>query len=76
MFGYVAYISVGAHMVGTIKYTGIGGGPDTDEIQEGTQVAKGQDLGYFKFGGSTVVCLWEPGASAGRSASAWLRGAV
>ena len=76
VYGTVAYINVGAHMVGTIKYTGIGGGPDTDEIQEGTQVAKGQDLGYFKFGGSTVVCLWEPGASAGRSASAWLRGAV
>ena len=49
-------------MVGTIKYTGLNGGADTDEIPPGTSIRKGQDLGYFKFGGSTVICLWEPGA--------------
>jgi hypothetical protein len=50
-------------MVGTIKYTGLGGAgaPDTDEIPPGSKLAKGQDMGYFKFGGSTVLCLWEPG---------------
>ncbi len=61
IFGTVALINVGAHMVGTIKYTGLGGADDTDEIPPGTKVVKGQDLGYFKFGGSTVLCLWEPG---------------
>ncbi len=63
IFGTVALINVGAHMVGTIKYAGIGGTgtPDTDEIPPGSEVTKGQDLGYFKFGGSTVLCLWEPG---------------
>jgi hypothetical protein len=50
-------------MVGTIKYAALdgAGNPDTDEIPPGSSVTKGQDLGYFKFGGSTVLCLWEPG---------------
>ena len=67
IYGTVAYINVGAHMVGTIKYNSFrmkDGVPeeDTDEIPPGTEIKKGQDLGYFKFGGSTVICMWEPGA--------------
>ena len=48
-FGKVAFVSVGAHMVATIEFTKAVG-----EIGN-----KGDDFGYFKFGGSTVVCVWE-----------------
>jgi len=49
-FGTVAYISVGATMVGSIHITSKAG-----------QVAKkGDEHGYFAFGGSTVLLLFEP----------------
>jgi len=51
--GKVAYICVGATMVASIVYTG---------MQEGNEVKKGDDLGTFKFGGSTVICVFEKGA--------------
>ncbi len=50
-FGKIAYIEVGAICVGSIIQTFTPG-----------QVKKGQEKGYFKFGGSTVVLLFEPGA--------------
>ncbi len=50
-FGTIAYIEVGAICVGTIIQT----------YQPG-KVTKGQEKGYFQFGGSTVVLLFEPGA--------------
>lgn len=28
----------------------------------GETVKRGEELGYFKFGGSTILCLFEPGA--------------
>ncbi len=47
-FGRIAYIEVGALTVGTIKQT-----------HHDTQFKRGQEKGYFLFGGSTVVILTE-----------------
>ncbi|MBM3268123.1 MAG: phosphatidylserine decarboxylase [Candidatus Sericytochromatia bacterium] len=49
-FGRVAFVEVGALCVGTILQT----------FQPG-DVARGQEKGYFRFGGSTVVLLFEAG---------------
>ncbi|QQR79365.1 MAG: phosphatidylserine decarboxylase [Deltaproteobacteria bacterium] len=49
-FGKIAFIEVGAMMVGKIVQT-----------YSGIQFFKGQEKGYFLFGGSTVVILGEPG---------------
>ncbi|KEY18363.1 phosphatidylserine decarboxylase [Kaistella antarctica] len=48
IFGDVAMVEVGATMVGSMIQT-----------YKGTTVKKGQEKGYFKFGGSTVVLLFE-----------------
>jgi phosphatidylserine decarboxylase len=48
MFGNVVMIEVGATMVGSIEQT-----------FKGSIVNKGEEKGYFKFGGSTVVLLFE-----------------
>jgi len=44
-------ICVGAMMVGSTVIT----------RQEGEHVKRAEELGYFKFGGSTIVCLFEEG---------------
>lgn len=48
VFGNVVMIEVGATMVGSMIQT-----------YQGTNVKKGEGKGYFKFGGSTVVLLFE-----------------
>ncbi|KIA86000.1 phosphatidylserine decarboxylase [Kaistella jeonii] len=48
VFGDVVMVEVGATMVGSMIQT-----------YEGTSVKKGEEKGYFKFGGSTVVLLFE-----------------
>ncbi|AZI33867.1 phosphatidylserine decarboxylase [Kaistella carnis] len=48
IFGNVIMIEVGATMVGSMIQT-----------YAGTTVKKGEEKGYFKFGGSTVVLLFE-----------------
>jgi phosphatidylserine decarboxylase len=50
-FGTVATVEVGAMMVGSIVQTYTPGSP----------VSRGQEKGYFQFGGSTVIQLFEPG---------------
>ncbi len=50
IFGDVAMVEVGATMVGSMIQT-----------YTGTSIKKGQEKGYFKFGGSTVVLLFEKG---------------
>jgi phosphatidylserine decarboxylase len=47
-FGDVVMAEVGATMVGSIMQT-----------YEGNVAGKGEEKGYFKFGGSTVVLLFE-----------------
>ncbi|KAL1664147.1 phosphatidylserine decarboxylase-domain-containing protein [Schizophyllum commune] len=51
-FGRVMAVCVGAMMVGTIKIT----------VDEGQEIKRGDEFGYFAFGGSTIVLLIEKGA--------------
>ncbi|QEU62499.1 Psd2 [Kluyveromyces lactis] len=46
-FGTILYIAVGAMMVGSIILT----------CKEGDTIIRGQEMGYFKFGGSTIIVL-------------------
>ncbi|KUJ15394.1 uncharacterized protein LY89DRAFT_686154 [Mollisia scopiformis] len=50
----IAIVAVGAMLVGSIKYVG---GVDTI----GAEVRRGQCLGAFYYGGSTVIVLYPPG---------------
>jgi len=50
VFGTVAYVSVGATMVGSIHITST----------QGQHAHKGDEHGYFAFGGSTILLLFEP----------------
>ncbi|KAG8776582.1 hypothetical protein FRC12_000836 [Ceratobasidium sp. 428] len=50
-FGRVMCVCIGAMMVGSIITT----------VKEGEQIARGQEFGYFAFGGSTIVILFERG---------------
>jgi len=52
VFGRVMAVCIGAMMVGTILTT----------VKEGDEVVRGQEFGYFAFGGSTIVLLFEKGA--------------
>lgn len=49
--GRVIVVCVGAMMVGSTVIT----------RQEGERVSRAEELGYFKFGGSTILLLFEPG---------------
>lgn len=51
-FGTVLLLEIGATCVGTIAQTFV----------PGTPVAKGAEKGYFAFGGSSTITLFEPGA--------------
>ena len=50
-FGKVLIMEIGAMFVGSIVQT----------YRAGAQAQKGDEKGYFKFGGSTVACFFEPG---------------
>lgn len=50
-FGTVLLLEIGATNVGSIVQT----------YQPGTMVAKGDEKGYFRFGGSSTLLLFEPG---------------
>ncbi|KAF9812135.1 hypothetical protein IEO21_06368 [Rhodonia placenta] len=50
-FGRVMAVCIGAMMVGSIMTT----------VHNGDEVKRGQELGYFAFGGSTIVVLFEKG---------------
>ena len=49
--GQVAILAVGATGVGAMHYT----------FEPGRPVQKGEEMGFFSFGGSTVMCFFEPG---------------
>lgn len=51
-FGKMAFVAIGATMVGSITFT----------KNEGDSLKKGDEFGYFSFGGSTVVCVFEKDA--------------
>jgi len=46
----VAFVAIGALLVGSIRWTGGG--------QEGQKVARGDELGHFAYGGSTIVVVF------------------
>lgn len=48
-FGKVALVAIGATMVGSITFL----------RKQGEFVQKGDEFGYFSFGGSTVICVFE-----------------
>ncbi|CAI0401120.1 unnamed protein product [Linum tenue] len=48
-FGKVAFVAIGATMVGSIAFV----------KKTGDYVNKGDQFGYFSFGGSTVICVFE-----------------
>jgi len=50
-FGTVAFVAIGATLVGSIVWT----------ASVGDSVAKGDELGFFQFGGSTCIALFQPG---------------
>lgn len=50
-FGTVLMLEVGATNVGSFEYT----------FTPNTRVTKGAEKGYFKFGGSSTITLFEPG---------------
>jgi phosphatidylserine decarboxylase len=50
LFGDIVMVKVGATMVGSMIQT-----------YRGTSVKKAEEKGYFKFGGSTVILLFEKG---------------
>ncbi|CCG82210.1 Phosphatidylserine decarboxylase [Taphrina deformans PYCC 5710] len=50
-FGHVMMVCVGAMMVGSTVIT----------AQAGSRVSRTDELGYFKFGGSTILVIFEPG---------------
>lgn len=51
-FGKVAFVAIGAMMVGSIIITATGGG----------HLSRMDEIGYFAFGGSTIVVLFPPGS--------------
>jgi len=50
-FGRVIHIDVGAMVVGKIH----------QQLRQGGSFSKGEEKGYFEFGGSTIILLFEPG---------------
>ncbi|KAG9457288.1 hypothetical protein H6P81_001796 [Aristolochia fimbriata] len=51
-FGKVAFVAIGATMVGSITFS----------KKQNDYVRKGEEFGYFSFGGSTVICIFEKDA--------------
>jgi len=50
-FGLVAFVAVGATMVASINFT----------VDVGATFSKGDELGYFAFGGSTTIVVFQEG---------------
>jgi phosphatidylserine decarboxylase len=47
---YIAIIAIGAMLVGSVRYN--------PGIKQGTEIRRGQCLGAFLYGGSTVITLY------------------
>ena len=48
LFGKVAFVAIGAMLVGSVQFI----------RQEGERVTRGEELGFFAFGGSTIILLF------------------
>ncbi|KAG0239719.1 hypothetical protein BGW41_007519 [Actinomortierella wolfii] len=53
-FDQCVYVSIGALLVGSVQLTGAG--------KAGNELHKGDELGYFAYGGSTCLLLFKKGA--------------
>ncbi|KAL6240233.1 hypothetical protein RBB50_012870 [Rhinocladiella similis] len=53
-FGYVLFVAIGATGVATIKF-------HENICGEGSRVVKGEELGWFEFGGSSILVVFESG---------------
>ncbi len=51
---HIAVIAVGAMLVGSIKYN--------EGVKEGAEIHRGQCLGAFYYGGSTVISMYPEGS--------------
>jgi len=49
--GCVAFVAIGALLVGSVNFT----------VEPRQPIDKGDELGYFAYGGSTIVAVFEPG---------------
>ena len=49
----VAFVAIGAMLVGSIGWT---------NANQGANVQRGDESGYFAYGGSTIVCVFPPEA--------------
>lgn len=49
----VAFVAIGALLVGSIRFT--------NGAKKGSKIKRGEELGYFAYGGSTVVCVFPKG---------------
>ena len=67
-FGLVVLVAIGATMVGSINFVsckcGKEGGCSDGACVEGQQVRRFDEHGWFAFGGSTVLVIFQPGAVA------------
>jgi phosphatidylserine decarboxylase len=63
--GQYAYVAIGALCVGSVQIPDPASSASTDGLKPqapiGTQYARGDDLGYFQFGGSTIALVFRPG---------------
>lgn len=55
----MAFVAVGALLVGSIAWSF--GGEDRQEDAKGLKMKRGDEVGCFLYGGSTIVCLFEKG---------------
>jgi len=46
----VAFVAIGALLVGSIRFT--------NGANKGSKIKRGEELGYFAYGGSTIVCVF------------------
>ncbi|KAI8648542.1 Phosphatidylserine decarboxylase [Fusarium keratoplasticum] len=53
-FGDVLFVAIGATGVGTIRF-------HEKICKEGSRVEKGEEIGWFEFGGSSILVVFEPG---------------
>jgi len=53
-FGRVLFVAIGAEDVGTVQI-------NKEFSQKGSKVTKGDEVGIFKFGGSSIVVAFERG---------------
>ncbi|RPA85537.1 putative phosphatidylserine decarboxylase [Ascobolus immersus RN42] len=54
-FGEVLFTAIGAAQVGTVKFS------EKITKMEGAWFEKGEEIGFFEFGGSSIVVAFEPG---------------